>query len=387
MNRVLLYMHGGSGNKGCEAIVRSTIGILNQNGENEYLLASWNPLEDKKAGLDDLCKVVSARQKVSINKIYYLFSMLLVKIFKNSNFLYKKQYKNFLKLKFNNMYAFSIGGDNYCYNGSEQLMRFHHKKVKCEALKSYLWGCSIEKHVLNDQVIEDLKLYDIIFARESLTFNFLMERGLNNVKLYPDPAFTLKMEKCKLPKGFIKGNTLGLNLSPYAFPNGMKKIALSNYKNLINWVLSNTDMTIALIPHVDKEGNSDTECLKEVSKQIQSDRVILVDDQKNCMQTKYIISNCRFFVGARTHSTIAAYSTNVPTLVLGYSVKSAGIAKDIFGNNENYVFPVDSFKTENDLLILFQKMMNNEENIRQYYSKFMGKYIEKAFSAVKEIDF
>ena len=60
-----------------------------------------------------------------------------------------------------------------------------------------------------------------------------------------------------------------------------------------------------------------------------SGRVCIVDDC-NCMQLKYDISKCRFFVGARTHATIAAYSTCVPTLVVGYSVKSRGIARDLF---------------------------------------------------------
>ena len=55
---------------------------------------------------------------------------------------------------------------------------------------------------------------------------------------------------------------------------------------------------------------------------------------------KGYISRCSFFVGARTHSTIAAYSTGVPTLVIGYSVKSRGIATDLFGTYDNYVLPV-----------------------------------------------
>ena len=46
----------------------------------------------------------------------------------------------------------------------------------------------------------------------------------------------------------------------------------------------------------------------------------------NCMVIKGYISRCELFIGARTHATIAAYSTGVPTLVLGYSVKARGIA-------------------------------------------------------------
>ena len=48
------------------------------------------------------------------------------------------------------------------------------------------------------------------------------------------------------------------------------------------------------------------------------------------------------FIGARTHATIAAYSSCVPTLVVGYSIKARGIAKDLFGTDEGYVLPVQA---------------------------------------------
>lgn len=73
-----------------------------------------------------------------------------------------------------------------------------------------------------------------------------------------------------------------------------------------------------------------------------------------CEELKGFISRCRLFVGARTHATIAAYSTCVPTLVAGYSVKARGIAKDLFGSEENYVLPVQSLKNKDDLVKGFQ---------------------------------
>lgn len=73
----------------------------------------------------------------------------------------------------------------------------------------------------------------------------------------------------------------------------------------------------------------------------------------NCMQLKGYISRCRFFIGARTHATIAAYSTFVPTLVLGYSIKSRGIATDLFGSDENYVISIQDLLNEEDLYQAF----------------------------------
>ena len=57
----------------------------------------------------------------------------------------------------------------------------------------------------------------------------------------------------------------------------------------------------------------------------------MILDEHNCMEMKGFIARCRFFVGARTHATIAAYSSCVPTLVVGYSVKAGGLQRDLLG--------------------------------------------------------
>ena len=104
-------------------------------------------------------------------------------------------------------------------------------------------------------------------------------------------------------------------------------------------------------------------------------------DDLNAEEIKGVISQCRFFIAARTHASIAAYSTCVPTLVVGYSVKAKGIAKDIFGTWDNHVIPVQSFKTNEDLTQRFKCLMQNEKDIRSHLEEFMPAYIQKAVSA------
>ena len=91
------------------------------------------------------------------------------------------------------------------------------------------------------------------------------------------------------------------------------------------------------------------------------------------------------FIGARTHATIAAYSSCVPTLVLGYSVKSRGIAKDLFGTEEHYVLPVQNLENADDLAKAFCWMYNNENQVRTYLQEIMPGYIQSAYLAVKAI--
>ena len=114
-------------------------------------------------------------------------------------------------------------------------------------------------------------------------------------------------------------------------------------------------------------------------------RVLLIDDH-NCMELKGYIARCRMFIGARTHATIAAYSSCVPTLVLGYSVKSRGIARDLFGTEEHYVLPVQELQREEDLADAFVWLLEHEDAVRQRLTKIMPAYVKKAGWSAAVVD-
>ena len=92
------------------------------------------------------------------------------------------------------------------------------------------------------------------------------------------------------------------------------------------------------------------------------ERVVLLDDM-GCTDIKGYIARCKFVITARTHASIAAYSTCVPTLVLGYSVKSKGIARDLFGTEEGYVVPVQNLMSDDELVQRFLWLADHERQI------------------------
>lgn len=49
---------------------------------------------------------------------------------------------------------------------------------------------------------------------------------------------------------------------------------------------------------------------------------------------------------------------------MGYSVKSAGIAEDLFETNKNYVIKVNSLEDENALVDSFRWMVGNSDKIK-----------------------
>ena len=167
---------------------------------------------------------------------------------------------------------------------------------------------------------------------------------------------------------------------------GDGNLIVSNYERLIEYILNETDMNICLIPHVVWENNNDFIPINYLyEKYSNSGRICKLDDY-NCMELKGFISRCRFFVGARTHATIAAYSTCVPTLVVGYSVKAKGIATDLFGTDQNYVVPVQELQEQGKLTAMFKWLQSREEAIRQNLEVLMPEYINRAWIAKAAVD-
>ena len=385
---VFLFGHGGSLNHGCEAILRTTTIILNSvMTEPIITFASNNPDEDKSLNLPRIENYI--QQRMSFSKWHprriavAIFNRLIRAPYIGANIAFSHVVASARYAEI----AISIGGDNYCY-GSPYWLFSIDRNLKKAGKKLLLWGCSIEPSLLNSDIITDLNSFDLIIPRESITYNALLEKGINkNTHLFPDPAFILDKINLPLPKGFVENNTVGLNVSPLIMRlEKYDNITYKNCANLIKHIIETSNMQVALIPHVTWEHNNDLEPLTALYEQFKdTGRVVIIGDQYNCMELKGFISRCRMFVGARTHATIAAYSTCVPTLVVGYSVKARGIARDIFGSEEDMVIPVQSLNHEDDLVNAFKYIQENEDAIKKHLQNFMPSYVEKAWLAGGEV--
>ena len=382
----VLYCHGGSGNHGCEAIVRSTYKIL---GNDQLTLFSKNKDEDEKYKINEIT-ILKKDADISISKtsLMYISSLLETKLFGTTILTTMQKRKCILNSVHKNDIFLSIGGDNYCYPGYEILSDLNYL-IHRKGAKTVLWGCSIEPSILNNKkIIADMKRYDLITVRESLSYNGLINAGIkNNVILCSDPAFQLEKIELPLPNNFIKNNTVGINVSPLIISCEQQEgITKENYIRLIEFIIQKTNMNVALIPHVVWNNNDDRKPLFELYKKFENtNRVCMINDC-NCMQLKGYIARCRFFIGARTHATIAAYSSCVPTLVVGYSIKAKGIAKDIFGTYENYVIPVQSFQKKDDLKNTFIWIYEHEKMIKEHLNNVMPEYCNQAFIARQQLN-
>ena len=358
--KYFLFNHSGCLNHGCEAILRGTINIIgNYDNNAEFIVSSYD------AGSDSIVSSIQSNQfkLKELTGIEKAISYLDLKIKKSEKYALRKMYSSIVQQAKECDVCLSIGGDTYCYgdNAGVQILT---EELKNAGKKVILWGASIGEEDLTEDKLKSLSVFDAIFARESLTFNLLKEKNANkNLFLFADPAFCMEREDMALPDGFAKENTIGINISPLIEKYNPKIFDI--VKDFIKYLLDNTTLKVLLIPHVVEEGNNDFDYMSPYVKAFEkTGRVSILSPELNAMQYKGYIAKTRFFIGARTHSTIAAYSSGVPTFVLGYSIKSKGIATDLFGNDD-YVLNVEKINSVDTLINAFNLLLKDEVKIKE----------------------
>lgn len=354
--KILLYYHTGSKNHGCEAIVRTLCRIF---AEDEIILYSFDQESDKEA---DLEKMLTVKQCLKRKDKYSILERIKIRLG-----LYiegQECYEELINEKVD--WAFAIGGDSYCYPGQPKELAYINLELKKRNIKTALVGCSISEDVVSKRKVkEDLSRYNVVLARESLTYEALKKNGLSNVSLYPDSAFLLGIKETDSVKLVDGIKYIGINVSPLIVKNESKKnVVYENYVRLIQYILEQTQHYILLIPHVCVEWDNDLDILMELYNEFSESNRIVVVPEGGCEELKYYISKCSFVVCARTHVSIAAYSLGIPTLVVGYSIKSRGIARDLFGDYNEYVLSVTDITSPNIVVDYFINLFDRSKEIR-----------------------
>jgi len=206
-----------------------------------------------------------------------------------------------------------------------------------------LWGASANVEGASQAKLADLRAFDLITARDSLTIQFLAQVGISaSVRHVADPAFAMAPMVTETGHFWPVGSgVLGLNVSPLLarFRHDGETAVVRWGSELVRTAIDVWGLGVLLIPHVTQPMakeyrlNDDLLVLNRIAELAgRSDHVRVMPSGLNAAETKYVISQCRFFVGARTHSTIAALSSGVPTISVAYSMKAVGINRDIFGH-------------------------------------------------------
>lgn len=374
--RVLLPYHLGCGNRGCEGIARGIAKILDLNKDQLILfdISPYDYADDLKLGLNKVGVLKQTKDNNGVETARLMCRVLQkMKLPYFYNELMSGYYVNTAKP---GDAIFITGGDIYCYKGASALPNLIAKKARKKGIKPVLFGVSMEKKFLDDKVVAGLRNYDLIITRETISAKTMTDLGLKNY-LYPDPAFSLKPVKCPLPNYFGK-KVVGINSSPFTDADGLFE---ENMNKFIEYVLSQ-GMEVCFIPHVFWKEQDDRKSIAKYIKKYGNKVHVLDSEKMSYLQIRYAISKCKYFVGGRTHSVISAYSTHVPCIALGYSVKARGIAGDI-GMPEYTVVDSKHLKGSTDILDAFIKVEQNYDSIMRAYEG-MDAYI-KRIDGLKEL--
>lgn len=375
-------IHLDGGNRGCEAIAKGSALLIG--APADQLLGYCRDVQlDKRLGIDRYMQLVPCRREsFVIDKSLGLIN----KLFHTTKTLEKRllyPYQTFLRMMTPDDIMISTGGDMLCYDDNEVI--FTNNLLHSQGMKTILWGCSMGPENQTPAKLQTLFNFSLVYARESLTYEYFRQLGLTNVVLLPDPAFILPAEDCPLPPCMADGQkrVVGLNISNYVM-GGMRLDGRFGQEvlGLIRQLLLHTDYHILLIPHVTWNDGRINQDDREMSRLIRDHfapgRIDILDiDSLNYCQIRHVISHLHLFVGARTHAVISAYSMSVPTIALGYSIKSRGIARDL-GLSEQLVCNCRNF-TPGDLVQSFRYLDTHADEIRTHLQRIMPDYKQRTY--------
>lgn len=331
MKKLLLYGHGGAYNHGAEAIVRASVPLFRK-ADCPILLSTHFPEQDREFGLAQLVdRLIPA-------DLSFVPRERTAESVEEKEQIAREIYRDALAEIDGETVCIGIGGDNYCYPNWYRQSIFH-EEVKRQGGVSVLWGCSIQPEMIDDRMADILRGHDRIYTRESLTAAALHRHGIRQVVQQRDPAFSLAPEPISLPEGFGT-SAAALNISPLILRR--EGALLDYFVEAAHFLLKSAD-ALLLVPHVTISVDDDREALNALAQRLtpqERTQLCWTPDNANAAQRKYLISRCKVLVCCRTHASIAGYSSAVPTLVLGYSVKSQGIGSDL--GMERWVIPVET---------------------------------------------
>ncbi|MGV7121197.1 polysaccharide pyruvyl transferase family protein [Sphingopyxis sp. 550A] len=400
MKRFYFTGHRTFENRGCEAIVRSTAMMLNEvAGPCEILVPSDDIARDSRQWPDaDRFGVRFVKAYVPAHTRFWThLQRIPLGVLKRSGWPFP--FPRWLNEQIGGVDAvIAVGGDNYSLDYRLPSLTMGIDRLAMDMGRPmFLWGASVGPFEAEPQfvpVIRDhLARMSNIAVREQVSYDYLTRTlGLGNVSLMADPAFTLVLEPVDTaPFWPTSGGAgvLGLNISPLIERYRREGQDLrQETMRFIRFAVAQ-GFGVLLIPHVDPVGagpeSGDAAYMATMLGDLGDlgKAVTIMPSTFNAAQIKGVIAKLRFFIGARTHATIAGLSSGVPTISISYSVKARGINRDLFGDIPVVLdTPMLSLQTLTEKLEL---LLKEEGRIRDILAENIPQWRARARDAASKL--
>lgn len=216
-----------------------------------------------------------------------------------------------------------------------------------------------ERQALNIRIQKLLPTAKIIFAREKEGYDALVNTyELKNVRL----TYDLVLSNTKIDLANIFTSAPALNLpeiksnSVAVIPNSMntnisdQNTVLALYTNAINALLDH-GKTVYLLSHSAMDSDL---CRKLKKPFLSNDKVILLEQDFNCLEFNELVKKFQYLVASRFHSIVHAFKNGIPCIALGWATKYHDLLK-LFGQ-EQYVLDVRNKIEAAQMLAVIEKM-------------------------------
>jgi len=356
-------MHGIQGlyNYGCEAIVRGTVAIIQKKFPNsEIVYLSKRPVEDARVIADLPISVVDNHTIILRSFLLRLIRKALLVTNSPYSLLFLERFHDYRPSDV----VLSIGGDVFTLPPKPYPRSFWdinilaYSYAKKRGAYLVLWGCSVgpfeDWPTCGIYYRKGLALFDLFTVREHISVDYLQRamRIASAIVKVSDPAFMMRVPKGR--DGGVEG-MIGFNMSPLALKYAssisvdQNEFACLIATKLDRYLLKHDRKQILLIPHVwspSSGWDNDYSLLRlirdNISRSVRN-RVVLSEVVGGAEAAKVSIAQCECIIAARMHCAIAAISLGIPTLLISYSAKSIGIAKDVFGDTTGRIINLSAF--------------------------------------------
>lgn len=345
--RVLMIGNGSHDNRGCQAIDRGTLEVLRAAfGTVEAHVLTHTPGPTGFGSLADGVRVTVGEPTGTYRRYSPRWaSRQLARLLGPAArvALFERWFTAVRTAAADADVVLAVGGDNHTLDyGPPDLFWALDRAALGGTPHVYLWGASVGPFG-SDPAYERFAARELsrlggVFAREPVTREYLARIGVRSpVHAVADPAFAL-------PPAPVSDERLGFRLSKHAVGVNVSPL-LARYREQTPdaWVRSATEVIaglaaatgrpVVLVPHVVRPGNDDHALLVRIrdglGPAVSAD---VVPADLDASELKGTIARLACFAGARTHATIAAISSGVPTVSIAYSAKARGLNREIFGD-------------------------------------------------------
>lgn len=397
-----IYLTGQNnfGNRGCEALVRSTLTVLRRlDPSAQVLVPSADLARDQAQWPEAAAEGAQFVPVPAVPRRFVQWSRLVSRLPALAGLPWPQLPQDDpIRAHLRDCdLVLSIGGDNYSLDydlGSLAYFVAVAEAAMQMGKPALLWGASAgpfdRMPAVERQMARHMQRLSAVTLRETHSHAYAREvLGLRErLHLVADSAFLLGRQPVDSsafwPSG--AGGVLGLNLSPLVDAvrrrAGASSELIDEAARFVSELVASTDLGVLLVPHVapldGSAGNNDEIYLAGLQQRLAGlgPRVRSVPGGLNACQLKQLIAGCRFFIGARTHATIAALSSGVPTVSIAYSVKARGINLDLFDHEQHVL---DTRKVDAaSLRAAFDRLLAQEAQIRQHLEARLPEWRRRA---------